>query len=129
MKGAVDGGLEIPHKNKRFPGYNADSKNFDAAILRKYIFGGHVADYMKHLQETDEEKYKVQFSRYIKAGKGPEDIEKMWADVHANIRADPVYVKVAPKTNPKKVKNHRVKLNAAQRKNRINQKINAKLAQ
>ena len=25
LKGAVDGGLDIPHSNKRFPGYNAES--------------------------------------------------------------------------------------------------------
>jgi large subunit ribosomal protein L5e len=125
MKGAVDGGLEIPHKNKRFPGYNTEAGKFDAAVLRKYIFGGHVADYMRQLQASDPEKYKKQFSRYLKAGKGPDDVEKMWQTVHSNIRSDPAYVKVTPKANPKRVKNHRVKLNAAQRKNRVNQKLAA----
>jgi large subunit ribosomal protein L5e len=123
MKGAVDGGLDIPHKNKRFPGYNAQAKKFDPAVLRKHIFGGHVADYMKHLQAEDPEKYKKQFARYIKAGKGPDDLEKMWATVHTNIRADPTYTKVVRKAAPKKVKHHRVKLNDAARKNRIAQKI------
>jgi large subunit ribosomal protein L5e len=125
MKGAVDGGLEIPHKNKRFPGYNSEAKKFDPATLRKHIFGGHVADYMKHLQSTDKDKYNKQFARYVKAGKGPDDIEKMWATVHSNIRADPVRVKAPAKVNPKKVRHNKVKLTGAQRAERVNEKLAA----
>merc|ERR1712222_201706 len=29
MKGAVDGGLDIPHSEKRFPGYDAESKELN----------------------------------------------------------------------------------------------------
>ena len=68
MKGAVDGGLDIPHSNKRFPGYDAEGKNFDAQVHRDYIYGQHVANYMRHLQEEDDEAYKRQFSRFIKLG-------------------------------------------------------------
>ena len=68
MKGAVDGGLDIPHSNKRFPGYDAEGKNFDAGVHRDYIFGQHVANYMRHLQEDDDEAYKRQFARFIKLG-------------------------------------------------------------
>ena len=49
MKGAVDGGIDIPHSTKRFPGYNDESKEFNAEVHRKHIFGVHVSDYMKHL--------------------------------------------------------------------------------
>ena len=49
MKGAVDGGIDIPHSTKRFPGYDDESKEFNAEVHRKHIFGIHVADYMKHL--------------------------------------------------------------------------------
>lgn len=28
LKGAVDGGLDIPHSSKRFPGYNAESGEY-----------------------------------------------------------------------------------------------------
>jgi hypothetical protein len=52
MKGAVDGGIDIPHSTKRFPGYDDESKDFNADVHRKHIFGVHVADYMKHLQES-----------------------------------------------------------------------------
>ena len=49
MKGAVDGGIDIPHSTKRFPGYDDESKEFNAEVHRKHIFGVHVSDYMKHL--------------------------------------------------------------------------------
>merc|ERR1712107_939976 len=49
MKGAVDGGLDIPHSEKRFPGYDAESKELNADVHRAHIFGVHVADYMRHL--------------------------------------------------------------------------------
>jgi len=123
MKGAVDGGVEIPHKHKRFPGYNASSGKFDSRVLRKYIFGGHVSDYMRKLQADDPEKYQKHFSQYIKAGKGPDDIEKMWATVHDNIRKDPKHVKAVRTTEPKKVRKHKLKKNNKQRKDRIKQKL------
>jgi large subunit ribosomal protein L5e len=124
LKGAVDGGLEIPHKNKRFPGYNHSASKFDPAILRKYIFGGHVADYMKKLQAENPEKYKKQFSKYVAAGVTPDGVEKLWATVHANIRKDPTYTKVVRAKAPKKVKNHRVKTSTAQKRNRVKQRLN-----
>merc|ERR1711906_44661 len=30
LKGAADGGLDVPHSEKRFPGYDRDSKEYDA---------------------------------------------------------------------------------------------------
>ena len=68
MKGAVDGGIDIPHSTKRFPGYDDESKEFNAEVHRKHIFGVHVSDYMKHLLDEDEDAYKKQFSGYIKNG-------------------------------------------------------------
>lgn len=43
----MDGGLDIPHSEKRFAGYGKESKQFDAEVHRKYIYGGHVAAYMR----------------------------------------------------------------------------------
>ena len=57
MKGASDGGIFIPHSEKRFPGYDPESKELDAETLKKYIFGGHVAEYMESLEEEDDERY------------------------------------------------------------------------
>jgi large subunit ribosomal protein L5e len=53
---------------RRFPGYDSETKEFDADIHRKHIFGGHVAAYMNYLEEEDEDAYKKQFSQYIKNG-------------------------------------------------------------
>jgi len=47
LQGALDGGLDIPHSDKRFAGFDKDKKELDADVHRKYVFGGHVASYMK----------------------------------------------------------------------------------
>ena len=53
---------------KRFPGYDGETQDYSADVHRKHIFGEHVADYMRLLQDEDEEAYKRQFSKYIKEG-------------------------------------------------------------
>jgi large subunit ribosomal protein L5e len=97
MKGAVDGGIDIPHSTKRFPGYDAEAKEFNAEVHRKHIFGVHVADYMKHLLEDDEDAYKKQFSAYIKSGVTAEALEDIYKKAHAAIRKDPSHPKKAAK--------------------------------
>jgi len=97
MKGAVDGGIDIPHSTKRFPGYDDEAKEFNAETHRKHIFGIHVSDYMKHLLEEDEDAYKKQFSAYIKAGVTAEAIEEIYKKAHAAIRKDPSHPKKASK--------------------------------
>ena len=47
LQGALDGGLDIPHSDKRFAGLKKDEKRLDPEVHRKYIYGGHVAEYMK----------------------------------------------------------------------------------
>lgn len=32
MKGAADGGLDVPHNEKRFPGYDRDTKSYDVSV-------------------------------------------------------------------------------------------------
>jgi large subunit ribosomal protein L5e len=126
MKGAIDGGLYVPHNHKRLPGGNkltGPKKEFNPKLLRKYIYGGHISEYMKLLQAKNPEKYQKQFARYVKAGKGPDDIEKMWTAVHASIRKDPSHKKVERKQAPKKVKHLKEKKNLKQRKDRVKQKI------
>merc|ERR1712107_359908 len=78
LKGAVDGGLDIPHSEKRFPGYDSESKELNADVHREHIFGLHVANYMTSLQEEDEEAYKKHFSRFIKNGVTPGNMEEMY---------------------------------------------------
>ncbi len=66
----------IFHSGKRFPGYDAESKELNADIHRQHIFGQHVADYMRLLQQDDEEAYKRQFSAYIKNGIEPDAVSE-----------------------------------------------------
>lgn len=110
MKGAIDGGLAIPHgdSGKQFPGWREidGQGNFDTDTLRSYIFGGHVAAYMTKLQEENEEAYNDQFSQYIKEGVSADDLEDMYMAAHEKIRADPSPVpkKAADKTQVSKYK-------------------------
>lgn len=131
MKGACDGGIDVPHSSKRFPGYDAESKEFSAEVHRNFIFGKHVADYMKHLQEEDEDAYKKQFSRYIKEGITAETVEDIYKKAHAAIRANPDRAKVdkpAKAADAKPKRYHKKKLTLAARKNKIALKKKAIIA-
>lgn len=126
LKGAADGGIDIPHSTRRFPGYDAESSKFDAKVHRDHIFGKHVADYMSYLQENDEEAYKRQFSRFIKNGITATKVEEMYKKAHAAIRADPEAKSSAQKDVTKKRWN-RSKLSTVQRLARVAQKKEAYL--
>ena len=75
--------MDIPHSDKRFVGYEAEDKKMDAEVLRKYIYGGHVAEYMTELQEEDPEKYQAHFSSFIAAELEADDLEDMYKEVCA----------------------------------------------
>jgi large subunit ribosomal protein L5e len=93
LKGALDGGLNIPHSEKRFVGYSREDKSLDAETLAKFIYGGHVADYMNEMQEEDPEKYQVHFAKYVENDLDGDGLEDMYKEVHAAIRANPVQEK------------------------------------
>lgn len=121
VKGMCDGGVNVPHSERRFVGYDSQEKKLDAEVMRKYIFGGHVAEYMKTLLEEDPAKYDAQFSRYKKAGITADMLEKIYSDAHAQIRAAPKFVpkeKKYPEGSKPKIWQKR-KLTLAQRKERI----------
>merc|ERR1712047_160290 len=65
MKGAADGGIEIPHSEKRFPGYDKEAGEYSAEVHRNHIFGQHVTQYMRELLDKDEDAYKKQFSGFF----------------------------------------------------------------
>ncbi|KAL1293150.1 hypothetical protein HN51_053773 [Arachis hypogaea] len=108
LKGALDGGLDIPHSEKRFAGFDKEKKELDPEVHRKYIFGGHVAAYMKTLEEDEPEKYQSHFSEYIKRGLSADGIEPLYKKVHAAIRADPT-IKKSGKQPPKEHKRYNLK--------------------
>lgn len=130
MKGASDGGIFVPHSENRFPGYDVESKELDAELVRKYIFGGHVAEYMETLADDDEERYKSQFHKYLEDEVDAEGVEEMYAEAHKAIRADPF--KKDENAGPKKSKEEwkaesqkyrTKKLSKAEREARLESKI------
>ena len=110
MKGAADGGLNVPHKDKRFPGHhmikaeivtNKRGKTmetekakavFDPKEHRQHIFGGHVQNYYDLLKAENPQKFEKQFSKWDKALKG-QKFEDLYKKVHAAIRATPLRAK------------------------------------
>ena len=134
LKGAADGGLDIPHNEKRFVGFSKETKKLDAGVLRAHIFGTHVADYMRELENSDPDAFKRQFSKYIEAKITADDIENMYTKAHAAIRANPDPQKVVRSdesiaslsATSKKFK--RAPMNLKQRQDRVRQKKAAFLA-
>ncbi|CAA0809815.1 60S ribosomal protein L5-2, partial [Striga hermonthica] len=125
LKGALDGGLDIPHSDKRFAGFNKDNKQLDPEVHRKYIYGGHVAAYMNTLMEDEPEKYQSVFSQYIKKGVEADNIEALYKKVHAAIRADPTEKK-SQKQPPKEHKRFNLKkLTYEERKAKLIERLNA----
>jgi len=81
LKGAADAGLDIPHSEKRFPGYNREDKSYDAEVHRDRIFGQHVAEHMKELEEDDPDMLAAHYAEYIKEGVSGDDIEELMEKV------------------------------------------------
>jgi len=90
MKGAVDGGLHIPHKDKVFPkakeekgGKKDDKKN----LLRDRIFGAHVSEYMEKIKK-DQKRFEKQFSNWNKCLSAAKvtTVQELIKKVHAEIR-------------------------------------------
>ena len=132
MKGASDGGIFIPHSENRFPGYDMETKELDAETLRKYIFGGHVAEYMETLADDDEERYKTQFQGYLDADMEADSLEDLYTEAHKAIREDPF--RKDPDADEKKSKDEwkaeskkyrKAKLTYDERREKIKQKVAA----
>ncbi|CEP21384.1 unnamed protein product [Cyberlindnera jadinii] len=130
LKGASDGGLYIPHSPNRFPGWDIESEELDADLLRKYIFGGHVAEYMEELADDDEERFRTLFKGYLADDIDADAVEDIYTEAHEAIRADPAFKPSEKKftkeqyaENSKKYR--QVKLSKEEKKARIAAKIAA----
>ncbi|GMH76022.1 hypothetical protein TrST_g9427 [Triparma strigata] len=128
LKGAADGGLDIPHSNKRFPGYERDTKEYDADMHKERIFGGHVGEYMEYLEEEDNQKFLEQFKGYNERDISADGLEELYESVHAAIREDPERKASKPFTVTKEFK-RKAKSTYAERKARIQAKKDAKAAE
>ncbi len=60
VRDAADGGIDIPHSEKRFPGYDREANDkkgaYDAGVHAERIFGEHVANYMEELDEEGQQE-------------------------------------------------------------------------
>merc|ERR1712070_658664 len=115
---------------KRFPGYDIESKELDAETLRKYIFAGHVAEYMETLADDDEERYKSQFQGYIDDDVEADGLEEMYQEAHKAIREDPFKKneeegeeKTKEEWKQESLKYRTAKLTKAQKEERVKAKI------
>jgi len=122
LKGALDGGLDVPHSEKRFAGYMAEESKLDEEIVHKYIHGGHVSEYMEELQEDEPEKYKEIFGAFIEEGLEPDDMEEYYEKAHEAIREDPSPQKKEPSKAEKKSW-HQKKLTLEERKANLKLKV------
>jgi len=153
MKGAVDGGIHIPHNEKIFPrkkevkkggkkpekGKKEDDTPAPLA-LRERLFGQHVQLYMDILQKRSKEAFNKQFSDWDKCLKAAKvtKVEELYKRVFADIRKKPerapavkkeqIKIKRDPKNaniviNGKKTYRQDTKLNNQQRKDRVAEKI------
>lgn len=121
MKGACDGGINVPHSNKRFPGYvkatvevvtNKRGKStgeaekseaqYHADVHHERIMGKHVTKYMNEMKSEDKEKFKRHFSNWTKCldKAKVKTCEDLYKKVHAAIRANPDRQKKAGNKKP-----------------------------
>ena len=128
LKGAADGGLDIPHSEKRFPGFDRESKEYDADMHRERIMGGHVGEYMEYLDEEDNQKYKEHFASYIAADVSADGLEELYESVHTAIREDPTPSEKKD-FSPDKSFKRKVKLTWDERKAAVQVKKDAKNAE
>jgi large subunit ribosomal protein L5e len=125
LKGAVDGGIAIPHGENRFPGFDDEGKELDGETHKKYIFGGHVQEYMEELEESDQSRFNAQFSQYLKHGITADKVEKMYQDGHAAIRKDPTRPAKEKKEHKFLVKGRKAPLSRQQRQDKVKQKLDS----
>jgi large subunit ribosomal protein L5e len=142
LKGATDGGIEVPHNDHRFPGSKREGGDWVTSpeTHRKYIFGQHIAEYMKQLTEENEELYNKQFKRYVDAGISGDQLEKIYTSAHAAIRKDPLKkrgdkelgrfgTRTKPKTGKEtyeKKRYNKTKVSNKAKQGRIRQKLTAR---
>merc|ERR1711988_2065730 len=131
LKGAFDGGLEIPHNEKKFYGYDAEEKAYDAEEHKERILGGHVKTYMESLQEEEPEEYEAKFSQFVKEDISADDLEDMYLEAHKKIRESPELVKSDSKAPAKadQVNRRTAKKTNAERKATVQAKKDAVLAE
>jgi large subunit ribosomal protein L5e len=123
LKGAADGGLNVPHTEKRFPGYTKakvevitnkrgkatdnekTAAQYNAKTHKQRIFGEHVSEYMNQVKKEDPAKYKTLFSQWDKCltTNKVKSCADLYKKVHKAILANPDRKKADKKKPTRKV--------------------------
>jgi large subunit ribosomal protein L5e len=80
-QGCLDGGLDMPYSEKRFVGYEAEKKELDTEVLEKYLFNGHVGEYMEEMEEESPDKFDSHFAKYHAAELTYDTMEDVYKEV------------------------------------------------
>lgn len=95
LKGACDGGLNVPHNTRNFYGSEQDEETKKWAYYpesnRDRIHGCHIDQYMAQLKEESEEAFEKQFAQWAKclSAAGVDSVEAMFTKVFEGIRKAP----------------------------------------
>jgi len=123
LKGCLDGGLEMPYNEKRFVGYQAENKELDGEVLEKYLYNGHVGEYMEEMEEESPDKFEAHFAKYHAAELTYDNMEDVYKEMHDKIRENPVLPKKErSKPSEKKIWKHK-KITYEERKERLKAKL------
>eukprot|EP00746_Dinoflagellata_sp_MGD_P149364 gnl/MRDRNA2_/MRDRNA2_81402_c1_seq1.p1 gnl/MRDRNA2_/MRDRNA2_81402_c1~~gnl/MRDRNA2_/MRDRNA2_81402_c1_seq1.p1 ORF type:complete len:284 (+),score=-12.55 gnl/MRDRNA2_/MRDRNA2_81402_c1_seq1:46-897(+) len=125
LKGAIDGGVKIPHNEKRFIGYDALTKSYDANSTTNYIYGSHIRELMNGLKEDEPTRFRIQFSRYINLQIKPEELSQLYEKVHSCIKKAP---RKSQYKNPPVIILRSEKLRYEERKERLRKKLVSSMA-
>ena len=74
LKGALDAGINIPHGEEALP-------------KPERIRGEHIAHYASLLKDSDPDRYRRQFSKYLERGLPPENLPSHFEEVLAKVKA------------------------------------------
>lgn len=99
-------------------------------MLRSYIFGGHVSQYMEELADDDEERFSELFKGYLADDIDADSVEDIYSSAHEAIREDPSFKATEKKFTKEQYaaeskKFRQVKLTKEQRDERVAAKIAA----
>lgn len=112
MKGACDGGINVPHSTRKFPGFTPGGKDkkgtYESEAHKDRIYGCHVDEYMEHLKDDNDAK-KKQFSAWAETLKkaGVATVEDLFKKVFDAIRKDPVRPKKEKKAQKQEFKDEK----------------------
>merc|ERR1712196_119106 len=66
------------------------TKKNETFTMKKYISGSHVSDMMSELKEEEPNRFRLQFSAYIRLQIKPEELSRLYEKAHTSLRERPL---------------------------------------